>query len=147
MTELKRYNKTTEDMIKEELKKLSFGVCTPYIFEYPREVEDIDNLTTSRFGITKDGDPIVEFYTSIIDQIYEDQKSFILKKYSSKQKYIQSIIKHEYRHYEQYLYAKRNNISLKYIDEHMDVMEKDAYKYEKGTQDKLNKVFNKVEDK
>lgn len=147
MIGLQRYKKTTEDIIKEELKKLSFGGCSTYIYEYPREAEDIDNLTTSRFGITKEGQPIVEFYTSIIDQIYNDQRSFILKKYSSKQKYIQSIIKHEYRHYEQYKYAIDHKISIDYIDEHMDIMEKDAYKYEKGTQSNLDKVFIEVEGK
>ena len=138
---MKKYDMTTKDIIEEELAKIPFLGCETYIFEYPREANDIDNLTTSRFGLTLDDKPIVEFYTSVIDQIYEDQKSFIEKRYSSKEKYIQCIVRHENRHYQQYQYAKDNGIDINVLDKDED-LEKDAYDYENGIVNDLVSVFH-----
>lgn len=134
------YKKSVKDILEEECGKMGWGLCKVVIYEDPREVEDIDNLTTSRFGITEKG-PRVEFYTSIIDEVYEEQKNFIDKKYSSLEKYIQTIVRHEYRHYEQYKYIISHNIPLSYIDTHMNTMEKDAYDYEKGIINNLNNII------
>ena len=138
---MKKYEPDTRDLLEEELKKVGFGGCEICIFEYPREAEDIDKLITSRFGITKDGDkPLVEFYTSIIDQIYEDQKSFVDAKYSGKHKYIQAIVRHELRHYQQYQYIVKNGLDLDLL-QYEDALEKDANDFEKGIVNDLSKII------
>ena len=128
-------------MLDNEISKLSFGGCKVLIYEYPRELEDIDDLTTSRFGITSEGDMVVEFYTSVIEEVFNDQKSFIYQKYSSLEKYIQAIVRHEFRHYCQYKYAKDHDMNMDLLKNQSDILEKDAYDYENGIVHELSEII------
>lgn len=138
--------KSIQYILNREIDLLPFGTVRPRIYEYPREAEDIDNCVTSRFGVTEDGTPVVEFYTSIIEQVLQDQESFIRKKYSGKMKYIQTIVRHEYRHLEQYLFCKEHNIDLKEFSENPTsvlLLEKDAYDFEQGRINDLHELFER----
>lgn len=139
---------TIEELLQREINKLPFGDVRPTIYEYPRDVEDIDHGVTSRFGLTKENSPVVEFYTSVIEQLWEDQESFIIKKYSSKDKWIQTIVRHEYRHLEQYRFIKDHNLNMELIFNETTLcgnknglLERDAYEYENGIVNDLNVIF------
>lgn len=135
------YEPNIKELIENEIAKLSFGECKVLIYEDPRELDDIDDLTTSRFGITSGGDMVAEFYTSIIEEVFNEQKSFIYKKYSSLEKYIQAIVRHEYRHYCQYKYAKDHGMNMDLFKNQSDILEKDAYDYENGNIHELSEII------
>ena len=145
--------KTVEQLLREELSTID--PSTYRIYEYPRSVEDIDNEVTSRFGIRADNNqPILEFYTLVIEGLIDNQKSFIIKKYSSIEKYIQAIVRHEQRHLQQYQFMIKHHLPIENIfneaeiHKESSILEKDAIAYENGvaTYDDLYKIFGLKKD-
>lgn len=128
-----------KDYIEEELLKLPFD-CKVYIYDEPRDKSDYDKLITSRFGLTKQDEPIVEFYAEVIDKVYREQKDDIKSRYSSLQKYIQCIVRHEYRHYEQYKFALQYD-KVKLVLSQDRAIERDAIDFENGIVNDLHKIF------
>ena len=140
MIEPTPYSPSIREIIREEVSKLGFGDCKVVIYEDPRELSDIDDLVTSRFGVSEEGIR-VEFYTAIIEDVFRDQESFILNKYSSMEKWIQAIVRHEFRHYSQFKFAKDNGVDMKLFQNQFDILEKDAYEYENGKINDLSKII------
>lgn len=140
--------KTVEQILRQELSTTDPSYYQ--IYEYPRSVEDIDHGVTSRFGIRADNNkPIMEFYTLVIEGLLSEQGSFIIKKYSSREKYIQAIVRHEKRHLQQYQFMVNHNLPIDNIFNEAEIhgensiLEKDAIAYENGvaTDSDLYKIF------
>lgn len=140
--------KTVRDYLMDALKNTSPSEY--HIYDYPRNVEDIDNEVTSRFGIiAANNQPVMEFYVLVIEGLIDNQKPFIIKKYSSIEKYIQAIVRHEQRHVQQYKFMVEHNLPIENIFNEAEIhgvnsiLEKDATNYENGiaTYDDLYKIF------
>ena len=140
--------KTVRDYLMDALSTTSTSEY--HIYDYPRSAEDIDNGVTSRFGIiASNNQPVMEFYVLVIEGLIEDQKSFIIKKYSSIEKYIQAIVRHEQRHLQQYKFMVEHNLPIENIFNEAEIhgensiLEEDATNYENGvaTYDDLYKIF------
>ena len=133
-------------LLEEIILKYDLFDCKIDIRSTIRLAEDYKYGITGRFYIQLNK-PIIEFYLPIIDKFYTKQKHNIDIKGGIKV-FLEKVVRHEYRHYQQYLYAKKYGLDWNKIEEesyskgHDSKIEKDAIDYENGIENDISKLFN-----
>lgn len=122
----KLYEPTIRELLQKEVDSLPFHGCKVGIFDKDNPNFDMPN-TLGCFGMEDDYTPSVQFYIPRIQEEWDKNKSNILERYSSIEKWIQWIVRHEYRHFMQYEYFKCAGMDW---DEVIKIEE--SFEYSKG---------------
>lgn len=103
MVEMKSYEPSLKELLQKEIYALPFGECVVNILDLFQN-DPTQGSVCGCFGFSESGKPVVDFYTKSIENEWNQTKNRIIKRYSSKEKWIQMMVRHEYRHYQQYQY-------------------------------------------
>lgn len=144
---MQAYEPSLKEIIKREVDRLPFQKCEVGIL---KENPNVASTILGCFGLSDDDKPSVQFYTKQIMEEWFRNNANILRLYSSMEKWVQFIVRHEFRHYQQYLHFK--SAGLKWDDvmkteatfkEGESPLEKDALAYANGVDNDIEKLVDK----
>ena len=145
--EMQPYNPTIEQVLQREIERYPLQNCEIGIL---KENPNTNSTTLGCFGLTEDGKPSVQFYTKSIMEEWSRNNAQILRRYSSLEKWAQFIVRHEFRHYKQYLQFKSAGLIWDDVmkteatfKEGESPLEKDALSFANGVDNDLEKLVEK----
>ena len=97
--EMQFYEPTIEQLLRREVERLPLQNCEVGILE---DNPNTNSTTLGCFGLNEKGKPAVQFYTKLIMEEWSRNNAELLRRYSSLEKWVQFIVRHEFRHYQQY---------------------------------------------
>ena len=145
--EMHTYEPSLDELLKREIERYPFQKCQVGILE---ENPNTSSTVLGCFGLTDEGEPSVQFYTKQIMEEWDRNNAEILRKYSSMEKWVQFIVRHEFRHYRQYIHFINAGLIWDDVMKTEDTfkegespLEKDALAYANGVDNDIELLVKK----